>query len=108
MFLSPARVAWTRSKRETGIWREGQPVLNNVNKNFQRRARKAGVSNVCIHDLRRSAVSHWARKLSPVIVKELAGHTDISTTLKYYVKIRDADMSEAREVTANALLVDPK
>ena len=108
VFLSPERVAWIRSRREADAWREGQPVLNNVLGNFQRRATTAGVHNVTIHDLRRSAITHWARKLAVPVVKELAGHADIATTMKFYVTIRAADMAEAREVTASVLLLDPK
>ncbi len=42
------------------------------------------------------------------VVKELAGHADISTTLRYYASIRAADMAEARNVTADALRLDAK
>lgn len=42
------------------------------------------------------------------VVKELAGHADVKTILRYYVSIREADMAEARDVTAHALLLDPK
>ncbi|UCE58282.1 MAG: site-specific integrase [Phycisphaerales bacterium] len=106
VFIPPVRVAWIRAKRKTGEWAEGQAVLNNVTKNFQRRAGKAGVTDVTIHDLRRSCITHWARKLAVPIVKELAGHSDINTTLRYYVAIRDCDMAEARSVTAHALSAD--
>ena len=47
------------------------------------------------------------RKLAAPIVKDLAGHSHIQTTLRYYVSIREVDLAEARAVTANALLVDP-
>jgi len=59
-----------------------------------------------MHDLRRAAITHWARKLAAPIVQELAGHADIKTTLRYYVSIRPEDMAQARDVTANALLID--
>jgi integrase len=108
VFIPPERIAWIRAKREAGTWREGQAVLNNVNKNFQRRALKAGVNDVCVHDLRRSAISHWARKLAVLIVQELAGHADIKTTQRYYVTIRVEDLAEARNVTASVLLSDAK
>lgn len=108
VFIPPARIEWIHAKRKRGDWTEGQDVLNNVNKNFQRRARNAGVTDVTLHDLRRSAITHWARKLATPVVKELAGHADISTTLRYYVSIRAADMADARDVTAAALQLDAK
>lgn len=108
VFVPPERIEWIRTKREAGNWREGQATLNNVNKNFQRRASKAAVTDVSVHDLRRAAITHWARKLAVPLVKELAGHADISTTMRYYVSIREVDLVEAREVTAKALQLDPK
>lgn len=107
VFLPPDRVAWIRSKRDAGTWREGQDVVNNLNRDFNRITKAAGVHNVSLHDLRRSAISHWARKLAAPIVMELAGHTSIATTLRYYVSIRDSDMAEAREVIATAMQLDP-
>lgn len=107
VFLSPERVAWIKRKREIGKWREGQDVLNNVNNNFKKRATKAKVEGVSLHDLRRSAISHWARRLPAPVTKELAGHGDINTTLRYYVSIRDVDMAEARDITAKTLQPDP-
>lgn len=103
VFFTSERVAWIRSKREAVEWREGQEILNNITRNFQRRATKAEVYNVTLHDLRRSTISNWARKPAVPIVKELSGHAGFSTTMKYYFSIRDTDMAEAREVTADVL-----
>ena len=108
VFVSPARIEWIRQKREAGTWTEGQDVLNNVTKNFQRRARNGGVTDVTLHDLRRSCITHWARRLATPVVMRLAGHADISTTLRYYVSIGAADMAEARTVTADAMQVDAR
>ncbi|MGB2986328.1 MAG: tyrosine-type recombinase/integrase [Phycisphaerae bacterium] len=96
------------AKREAGTWSEGQHVVNNLDRDFKRIAKAAGVQNVRLHDLRRSCITHWTKRLTVLIVQELAGHSNIETTRKYYVKIRPADMEEAREVTANALLLDAK
>lgn len=108
VFLSPARVAWIKAKREAGTWSEGQDVLNNVNKNFQRRASTAGVANVSVHDLRRSCLTNWVRALPIHVVRELAGHADIATIQRYYLTVSAPDLLNAREVSASALLVDPK
>ena len=106
--MSPARVAWIRAKREAGTWSEGRAVLTNVNKNFKSIAHRAGVVKVTLHDLRRSCITHWARKIAAPIVQALAGHSDINTTLRYYVSIREPDMAEAREVTAQVLRIGQK
>ncbi len=108
VFLSAARVAWIRARREAGTWSEGRSVLNNVNEHFKTIAHRVGVVQVTLHDLRRSCITHWARKIAAPVVQALAGHADIHTTLRYYVSIREPDMAEAREVTAQVLKVDPK
>jgi integrase len=37
------------------------------------------------HDLRRAFGQRWAAKLMPTVLRELMRHTDIGTTMKYYV-----------------------
>ncbi len=106
VFIPPERISWIRAKREAGTLNEGQAVINNLDRDFKRLARAADVPNASLHDLRRSAISHWARKLAAPIVQELAGHADIKTTQQYYVTIRAEDLAEARDVTARALLLD--
>lgn len=39
------------------------------------------------HDLRRSFGTRWARRVSPQILRELMRHSDISTTMRYYVDL---------------------
>ncbi len=73
--------------------------------NLKHGAAKAGVTDVCVHDLRRSPNTHRARKPAVPIVKELAGHSDVKRTLRHYVTIRESDVAKAREVTAHALAV---
>ncbi len=107
-FVPPERIEWIQERRKGGTWREGQSVLNNVNKNFQRRASKAGVNSVSLHDLRRSCLTNWARALPIHVVRELAGHADIATTQRFYLAVTEQDMNAAREATANALQLDPK
>lgn len=108
VFISPARAAWIRSKREAGTWAEGAEVVWNVDRDFKCIAKRAGVPNVSVHDLRRSCITNWARRVPVAVVKELAGHSDVKTTLKYYVSVSEHDRTEAREAIAEALLVNQK
>jgi len=55
------------------------------------------------HDLRRTCISNWARKLLPPVVQKLAGHKHIQTTMKFYVSVRDDDLVKAREAASEAL-----
>lgn len=106
VFISPDRVAWITQQRKLGKWNEGQDVINNLTRDFQVLIGKAKIARATIHDLRRSCITHWVKSLTAVVVNELAGHVDIKTTLKYYVSLRPEDLSEAREVSANAMLLD--
>lgn len=50
------------------------------------RNRKTGkVKYVSAHDLRRSFGARWAAKVMPAVLQQLMRHSDISTTMKYYV-----------------------
>jgi integrase len=48
------------------------------------------------HDLRRSFGTRWATRVAPAVLQKLMRHSDINTTMTYYVKL-DAE-SIAREL----------
>lgn len=77
VFVSSLRLPWMRQQRGAGKWTEGQATLNNLNHGFGVLAKRAGVGDVCLHDLRRSCLTHWARKLPSHVTKELAGHSSM-------------------------------
>ncbi|MCP4251019.1 MAG: site-specific integrase [bacterium] len=136
VFIPQPRALWIKLRTEAGKWVEGQAVINNLGRDFGRLAvnaikarRQAAVEDqtdapegsaestddeapitpdLTPHDLRRSCISHWARKLAAPVVQKLAGHSSIQTTLRYYVDVSEADLLQAREVCTNALLTDPK
>ena len=66
-----------------------------------------GADYATVHDSRRSCGTHWAKRLSADVVQALAGHSDIRTTLDYYVKVRDEDITWAAEITAARHGTDP-
>lgn len=107
-FVSVLRVAWMQQQHDANERKEGQATLNNLNRGFGAIAKRADIDDVCLHDLRRSCLTHWARKLPSHVTKELAGHSSIETTLRYYVSVREDDMSEARVAVADSLLSDAK
>lgn len=68
--------------------RDGRRWRNNVQKEFRRLVKRAGIDYCSMHDLRRTFVSHLAMAgVGEAMVKELAGHASISTTLRYYTQI---------------------
>ena len=72
-------------------------TLNNTLRDFSKIRRKAGIKKCTLHDLRRSAVTNWAKNLPIQVVQQLAGHSDIATTRKYYLAVREEDMNQARD-----------
>ncbi|MBA4107880.1 MAG: hypothetical protein C0485_19280 [Pirellula sp.] len=56
------------------------------------------------HDLRRSFGFRWSRRVMPPVLKELMRHTDVATTMKYYVGVNaQATADELWRVEGNIL-----
>lgn len=54
-----------------------------------------------MHALRKSCITDWAAQHPAHVIKEWAGHSDIRTTLKYYLKVSPRDY----EAGANAAIL---
>jgi len=56
------------------------------------------------HDLRRTAICDWfVQGMTEYDVMKLAGHSEFSTTHKYYLAVRDDLIDRARLATARGL-----
>jgi integrase len=97
IFISPQRLKRIRERQKVGTWTPRSQIINNLDRDFRILRRKAGVDKCVIHDLRRSAITNWAKKLPIQVVQELAGHSDISTTRKYYLAVRSEDLASANK-----------
>jgi integrase len=72
---------------------------------------RACIESFTLHDLRRSCITNWAQVLPIHVVQRLAGHSDITTTQRYYLAVRESDMERARQFQSEILgadLTDPK
>jgi integrase len=59
--------------------------------------KRAGIPRCTLHDLRRTFISHLAMAgVNEAVVKELAGHASISTTLRYYTRIMPQALRSAQ------------
>ena len=68
--------------------REGKCWSNDVRRGFREIVKKAGIRKCTLHDLRRSFVSHLAMAgVNEAVVQKLAGHSSITTTVRYYTGI---------------------
>jgi len=103
VFISPRRLQRIKERRKTGKWDSRRQIINNMGRQFEAILSKAGVAECTLHDLRRSAITNWAQKLPIQVVQQLAGHSDISTTRKYYLAVRPEDLTSASRVL-NSLL----
>ncbi len=69
---------------------------SNVWRDFQVIRRKAGIAKCSFHDLRTSYCTNLANAVPLHVVQELAGHADIRTTRKHYLRVRDEQIESAR------------
>ena len=66
----------------------GGAMANNVQRDFNRIVEKAGIERCTLHDLRRTFVTHLAMAgVNAAVVKKLAGHASIGTTVRYYTNV---------------------
>ena len=104
VFISPQRLARIKKRIKANKWNDKSDMVNNMWVSFQRLRKRAGVLKCTLHDLRRSAITNWAQLLPIQVVQQLAGHSDITTTRKYYLAVRPEDLSVANKAI-NRILV---
>ena len=97
IFISPQRLKIIKMKEHNGEWKSTS-TLNNIHRSFEIILKKADIQRCTIHDLRRSAITNWARFLPIQVTQQFAGHSDISTTRKYYISVRPEDIAFASQV----------
>jgi len=103
IFITPERFAHIRYREKRGQWSGISDVKNNIIRDFGTIRKRAGVSKCNIHDLRRSAITNWAQALPIQVVQQFAGHSNITTTRKYYLAVRPEDIKRAGDFMNNIL-----
>jgi integrase len=69
----------------------------NTWRDFDAIRRRAGLPECSLHDLRKSYCTNLSGRVPLHVVQELAGHSDIRTTRKYYVKVQPELFEAARQ-----------
>ena len=70
---------------------QGRSLMNNFNRTWRTMCARLDLPQGAFHDLRKSCISNWADRGVPLHkCQELAGHSDIETTRKYYTRVEDA------------------
>ncbi|MBN2588797.1 MAG: tyrosine-type recombinase/integrase [Sedimentisphaerales bacterium] len=103
IFITPERVEHICHLNKKGQWSGVKDVKNNILRDFGVIRTKAGVTKCNIHDLRRSAITNWSQALPIQVVQQFAGHSNITTTRKYYLAVRPEDIKRASDFM-NSLL----
>jgi len=86
-------------------------IINNVLRNFKVHCKRAGINPVgklTVHTLRKCACQNWADNLPMNVVKELMGHSDISTTQRYYTQVDSDHEAKAAQVIQQLLEAESK
>jgi integrase len=103
IFISPQRLAKLLERRKVGKWTPRLQTINNMKRKLDATCRQAGIEKCTLHDLRRSAITNWAKKLPIQVVQQLAGHSDITTTRQYYLSVRPEDLASANKLLNSIL-----
>lgn len=69
---------------------------SNLHKKWARIVAEAGIEHITVHDLRRTGITRALLDNMPVVVvKDLAGHQEIETTMRYYKGIKKRNLRDA-------------
>jgi len=98
ILISPKRFKRIKQREQEGRWNPRSDTVNNLRRDFDVIRRRSGIAQCTIHDLRRSAITNWAQHLPIQVVQQLAGHSNIATTRKYYLAVRPEDMDSANRI----------
>jgi integrase len=95
------KIKWQTIRKKGLSWKNRYSV-NNVLRNFKSHVKRAGVKPVgklTVHTPRKCAWQNWADYLPMNVVKELMGHSNISTTQEFYLAVdRDHEKKAAQVV----------
>jgi integrase len=100
------RAKWQRFRQNRREW-QNHDMANNTLTNFKRHVKWAGITpqgSLSLHGLRKCCITNWANHISnPEVVRKLAGHSDIKTTMQYYSKVTEEQRRKAAEATDRLL-----
>lgn len=76
------------------VLEEFQRTINKINKEYSKEdSNFKKLPKYTIHQFRKTAISRWAKILSPMELTTLARHKDVSTTMRYYINIGVNDIA---------------
>jgi len=96
---------WLKYQKRKRAWKN-QDMVNNVGREFKRHTKWAGIKpngTLSMHTIRKSCIQNWANELPIHVTKELAGHSSIATTQKYYLQVDEYHRAKAAAVIDSLL-----
>jgi len=103
VFLSAERYAWVLNPMRRENWNDSKDLINNMPRQFRSLQKRAKLSDYTFHDLRRSCITNWARHLPAHVVRKLAGHSSLETTMRYYLSVQENDLIKAKDLSDQLL-----
>ena len=103
VFINSKRLDNILHRRKIGIWESDFELINNLTRSIEIICRRANVEVFTPHDLRRSCITNWAKKLPIQTVQHLAGHSNLETTRKYYLSVQNSDLEETRKIQSKVM-----
>lgn len=105
------RDKWKQCREQGEDW-FNHNLANNTITNFHRRVKQAGIETsgkkLTVHVLRKCCIQNWANVLPMNVVKELAGHSDIETTNRFYSTVDEEHLNAAAQLGDKLLATDLK
>ena len=103
IFIGSRRLAHILDRRAKGNWEPDNELINNLLRNLNAISQRVEVKEFTLHDLRRSCITNWAQKLPIQTVQQLAGHSNMETTRKYYLSVQQNDLDAARQLQSKLM-----
>lgn len=103
VFIKTNRLKHILRRRAKGTWKSDYEVVNNLSRSMEVICRRAKVEFFTPHDLRRTCITNWAKKLPIQTVQHLAGHSNMMTTRKYYLSVQNSDLEAARKLQSKLM-----
>ena len=104
IFVQPTRYAEVQRQRALGRWHSRREPVNNLLRDYKGVLARAGVEVNAFHSLRKSCITNWlADGVPPHEVQAMAGHADLTTTMRYYSKVSTDAMVRVREASERSV-----
>ena len=91
---------WHKYRKKERSWRN-RYMVNNVGRDFKAHAKRAGLQfngSFTIHTFRKTCAQNWADRLPANVVKFYLGHSNISTTNKFYSIVDESHTTLTKQV----------